>query len=72
MNILPYKCTTCVSGAQENQKRASDPLELELYMAASPVWYWEWSLGPWQEQRVLVTDEQFLQPCFLRTGLSLP
>lgn len=54
-------CTNCVSGAGEDQKRASDTLEMELQMAELPCRCLELSLGSSQEEKVLLTTGPFLQ-----------
>lgn len=51
-------CTTCIPGACECQKRVSDPLGLELQPLCGP---WELTLGPLEEQPVLLTVEPSLQ-----------
>ena len=47
---------------QRGQKRASDPLKLELQKVCElPCECWKLNLGPVQEQPVLLTTELFLQ-----------
>lgn len=61
MNVL---YATGVPGACSGQKKASDPLELELAMAVShsvsQCGCWELSPGPLQEQLALLTAEPSL------------
>lgn len=57
MNVL---YATGVPGACSGQKKASDPLELELGMAESQCGCWELSPGPLQEQLALLTAEPSL------------
>ena len=50
-----YKCTIFMPGAQEGQKRASDPSELESWMAESPSRYWKSNPDPLKEQQTLLS-----------------
>lgn len=60
-----FKCFACmyistpyVCSAPRDQKKVSDPLELELGMAVScHVGTWETNLGPLQDQPVLLRDD---------------
>jgi hypothetical protein len=50
----------CLHGGQ---KRAANPLELELENGCElPCGYWESNLSPLEEQPVLLAAEQSLQP----------
>ena len=56
-------CTMYVNQAYRCQKRALDPLELELQVVVSSrCQCWEWNLCLVQEQQVLLAAELSLQP----------
>lgn len=63
------------SSALEGQKRALDPLELELQAAVNHKHRcWELNSGPLQEQQLLLTTGPVLQPLptiFLKQGLNV-
>ena len=77
MSVLPayiYLCTTCMPGIHGGQKRASDPLDLELLATTSPIWMLGTKLGP--SERVLSAlnhEANFSAPrtCIL-TGTRVP
>ena len=54
----------CMSGAREDQKRAPDPLAMELLRVVSCADMGSWKLSPGtlQEQTVLLAAEESLQP----------
>lgn len=56
-----HRCTTCMLCALGGQKRALDPLGLELQVV-SFIRCWESNLGPLGGQHVLLTAEPALQP----------
>lgn len=57
MNVLLI--TTCVPGASRTQKKALDPLELELHVVNCPVWVQGTDVRRLPE---LLTNGQSLQP----------
>lgn len=56
-----HRCTTCMLCALGVQKRALDPLGLELQVV-SFIRCWESNLGPLGGQHVFLTAEPALQP----------
>lgn len=65
---IMYVCILCA--CLVHQKRASDPLELDLQMVSCknkvPHWCWELNLGFLEEQPALTTEPSFqhLSKCF--------
>jgi hypothetical protein len=59
--VRVYVSASCACSAHGGQKRASDPLKLELQIIVSGR-CWETNLGPLEEQQVFLTTELFLQP----------
>jgi len=53
---------TLCSVPLKGQKSASYPQKLELQIVVSPCGYWELSLGPLQEQQVLLNVKPSFQP----------
>jgi hypothetical protein len=51
VNVLPAYIT-CVFSVFKVQKRAPEPLELELWMIEFPSGFWEMNLDPLEEQLV--------------------
>lgn len=57
-----YICTMCMPGAQRGQKRAPDPLTLELDSCEQPCGGWELNCGSLQKHQVLLTTKPLSSP----------
>lgn len=57
------------AGPTGAQKRASDPIGLELQMV---MWLLGMNLGPLQEESVLLTPVLFVRPYIIQAGLKVP
>lgn len=54
------RCAPHACGAIRGQKRALDPLELELDRCELPCLCWELNLGPWHIESVFLMAESTL------------
>ena len=61
-----YLCTVYMPGAFRGQKRASDPLELELTVVVSHYGCWESNPDPLQEQPVFLTLRHLSRPTYFQ------
>lgn len=69
VSFLPASvCAMYMSVAFRGQKRASEPLELELGMVGN---HWPWNLSPPQEQQVFVTAGPSLQLLVLQFIITM-
>lgn len=62
-SMVERSCEWVSTCACRRQKRASDPLKLELWLWAAWCGSWELNLGLLEERKVLLTTEPSCHPC---------